>query len=362
MKTIQIGLVYFILLFQTQSSFSQSDSIETCDASCICSTDPTPAGVMISHVHSKNEWMISYRFMNMGMKRLQSGAKSISENDVFTNYIMSPSSMKMDMHMLMGMYGLTDRLTAMIMFNYSISSMDMDMFTSDGHNHPGMVGMEGMSSTSMSNHTMNSSGFSDTKLQFLYGFKKHKNYQILVNLGCNIPTGSIQAKGLNSDMMYPNNRLPYGMQLGSGTFDILPGVTYLHQKNDLTYSFQASSVVRLGYNQVGYKLGNETSLNVWLAYTWIDNLSTSLRLEGNIVSNVKGGDPTIYAYNEPSSNRLNYGGKKVTSYLGTTYQFQKGILKNNRIGIEYGIPIYQNLNGIQMKQNQTVFASWSYTF
>jgi hypothetical protein len=351
--------ILFIFFIKVSFVFSQSDTLESCNASCICSTDPTPAGVMISHVHSKNEWMVSYRFMTMGMDGLLSGTKSIPTNDVFTNYIMSPTSMKMDMHMLMAMYGITDRLTAMVMLNYNMSSMGMEMFTTDGHNH---AGMEGMTATSMSNHTMNSNGFSDTKLQFLYGLKKHKNYQILVNLGCNIPTGSIQFKGSSSDMMYPNNRLPYGMQLGSGTFDALPGLTYLYQKNDLTYSIQASSIVRLGYNQVGYKLGDEASLNTWLAYTWLDNLSSSVRFEGTVASDISGFDPTIYAYNEPSANRLNYGGQKLTSYIGSTYQFQKGILENNRLGIEFGLPIYQQLNGIQMKQGLSFFASWSYAF
>lgn len=362
MKTIQKGIVYLILLFPLQSFFSQSDTTETCNASCICSTDPTPAGVMISHAHSKNEWMVSYRYMNMGMSGLLPVDKSITDHDVFTNYIMSPSSMRMDMHMLMGMYGITDHLTAMVMLNYNTSSMDMSMFTSEGHNHAGVIGMEGISAKSMGDHTMKSAGFSDTKLQFLYSLKKHKNYQILVNLGCNIPNGSIQFKGSSTDMMYPNNRLPYGMQLGSGTFDALPGLTYLYQKNGFTYSIQASSIVRLGYNKVGYKLGNEVTLNTWMAYTWLDNLSSTLRFEGTVVSVIKGIDPTIYAYNEPSANSINYGGENVLTYLGTTYHFQKGILKNNRIGIEYGLPIYQNLNGIQMKQKQTVYASWSCTF
>ena len=353
---------YFIIvsiLLNATVVLSQSDSIETCNASCICSTDPTPAGVMISHVHSKNEWMVSYRYMNMGMNGLQSGVKSISENDVFTNYIMSPSSMQMDMHMLMGMYGITDRLTAMVMLNYTTSSMDMNMFSTDGHNH---AGMDGMSTSTMSNHTMKSSGLSDSKIQFLYGLKKHKNYQVLANLGCNIPNGSIEVKGASTDMMYPLNRLPYGMQLGSGTFDLLPGITYLYQKNDLTFSVQASSVVRLGYNKVGYKLGNEAGINAWIAYTWLDNLSSSLRVEGNVTNAIQGVDTAFYAYNEPAANRLSYGGQKVMSYIGSTYQFQKGILENNRLGIEFGLPMYQNLNGIQMKQGLSFFASWSYAF
>jgi hypothetical protein len=359
MKTIQNRLVYFIFLFQIQFSFGQSDSLESCNSSCICSSDPTPAGVMISHIHSKNEWMISYRYMNMGMNDLLSGTKSISDQEVFTNYLMSPNSMRMDMHMLMGMYGITDRLTAMLMLNYNSSSMDMSMLTSEGHNHKGMVGM---STSSSSNHIMKTSGFSDTKIQFLYGLKKHKNYQIFASVGCNIPTGSIQVKGSSTDMMYSNNRLPYGTQLGSGTFDFLPGVTYFYQKNDFSYNVQVSSTLRLGYNKIGYNLGNDVSFNSWFAYNWFENLSSSLRLEGNISNRIQGIDPTIYAFNEPSSNRLNYGSKKIISFLGTTYKFQKGTLKNNRIGVEFGLPIKQNVNGIQMKQSQSINVSWSFTF
>ena len=351
---------YFIIvsiLLNATVVLSQSDSIETCNASCICSTDPTPAGVMISHVHDKNEWMLSYRNMNMGMNGLLSGSKSVTDIDVFTNYIMSPTSMKMEMHMIMGMYGITDRLTAMVMLNYYTSSMYMSMFMADGYNHADMVGMDGMSATSLNNHEMKTSGFSDTKIKFLYGLKKHRNYQVLVNLGCNIPSGSIRVKGSPTNMMYPNNRFPYGMQLGSGTFDLLPGISYLFQKSRSTFSSQIFSVLHLGYNQVGYKVGNEITLNSWFAYSWLKNFSTSIRIEGTVSSEIQGFDPTLYSFNEPSANPMNYGGVKAFSYLGTTYQF-----KNNRLGIEYGIPIYQNLNGIQMKQNQSVLASWSYAF
>lgn len=340
-------------------SFSQTDSLpESCSSSCLCSIDPTPAGVMISHVHQKNEWMISYRLMNMDMNGVLNGSKSIPSNDVFANYLMSPSKMRMDMHMLMGMVGITDRLTSMVMFNYGVNSMEMTPFTIEGHIHPGMEGMN----TKTGAHSMKTAGFGDVKVQLLYGLIQRSNQQLLISGGLSLPVGSIQKKGSSVDMMYPNSRFPYSMQLGSGTVDFLPCINYLYQISDFTFNAQVSSVVRLGYNRVGYKLGNELTINPWIAYNWIDNLTSSVRFETTIWNKINGIDPTVYSYNEPSANSLNYGGKRANLFLGSTYQFQNGFFAKNRFGIEYGIPVYQNLNGIQMNLKHSIYLSWSITF
>ena len=38
------------------------------------------------------------------------------------------------------------------------------------------------------------------------------------------------------------------------------------------------------------------------------------------------------------------------------------ILQNNKLSTEFGIPLYQNLNGIQMANKYSVFASWTIMF
>ncbi len=308
---------------------------------------------MISHVHNKKEWMLSYRFMNMSMKGIKYGTQAESKEDVFANYVMSPDRMNMQMHMVMGMYGITNRLTVMAMFNYQLNAMDMSMYSA-GHMH-------GSTTMSSSVHTMKTKGLGDTKLHALYAFLQRSNFQLLGTLGVTIPTGNIQLKGATSDPMFPDTRYPYGMQLGSGTFDVLPGVGYLFQKNQFASGTTISATCRTGYNKVGYRLGDELLLSTWLAYKWLSVISSSLRLEAMTTGAVQGYDPTLYYFTEPSANPANYGGNRLNAFFGSSFHF-KGWLTNNRLSIEAGIPFYQDLNGIQLKQKLVLNAAWSVTF
>ncbi len=351
-------LIVVIVFFIQFSSFAQLIDSSLCsNHDCCCNNDPTPAGVMISHVHKKHEWMVSYRNMYMNMNGMLSGTTATTKNDVFVNYLMATNKMSMDMHMVMAMYGVTNKLTLMAMFNYNVASMSMSMLdTGTPHTHGGMV----MGSTAGSMN-MRTAGIGDIKVQVLYSLVKRLRHQLLLSGGISIPTGSIQLKG-GLESMYPNQRFPYAMQLGSGTLDLMPGINYLYQKGKVTMSSQLTSVIRAGYNSIGYKLGNEAASNSWLAYQWHRIISSSIRMEAFMANKIYGYDPTLYYYNEPSANPYNYGGKKVNVFLGSVFQFKRGILKNNRFGIEYGQPIYQNLNGIQMKIKQAINASWAITF
>lgn len=348
-------IVSFAMVVSQHVYAGQNDSTFCSSAVCCGSNDPTPSGVMLSHIHPKNEWMFSYKWMSMNMSGVMSGSQTISNEAVFTNYLMAPKNMSMNMHMLMGMYGITNRLSAMVMVNYNSLSMQMEMFVPGGHHHPG-------SAETTPSHIMESSGLGDTKAYLLYGLLHKRQHQLLVSGGMSFPTGSILVTGKDDDMMYPNNRLPYNMQLGSGTYDVLPCVNYLFQQGKFTASTQVSAVIRTGYNPVGYRLGNEFTSNSWVAYKWLPFLSSSLRAEGSIQNNITGLDPTLYRYNEPAANTENYGGKKIVGYIGSVFHLNTGALKNAGIAAEYGIPVYQYYNGIQMRQQQSWTLSLQYSF
>lgn len=349
----QLCLVVFLcihFLFR-----AQEDSI-TCDASCHCIRNLTPAGVMISHVHPKNEWMVSYRYMQMGMGTPVQGNSSISELAIYNTYLTSSPAMQMDMHMVMGMVGITDRLTAMVMLNFLSTKMDMHMLS--GHAHT-------MNGTTMSSNTamhMNTQGLGDTKLQLLYGIIKNERTQLVANFGASIPTGSIQQKGLSDDMFYPTSRLPYMMQLGSGTIDFQPGITFVYQKDKFAYSVQTQGTLRPFVNSVGYRYGNEWNANAWVGYNWWKGFGSTIRVEGNWMGKIQGSDNTMYAFNETSANPTNYGGSRIQGILGISYQFENGFVANQRLALEAGLPIYQEMHGIQNRLNHTWMASWSYSF
>jgi hypothetical protein len=297
--------------------------------------------------------MIAYRYMNATMNGILSGTEKVTTQDVFVNYLMASEKMRMDMHMLMAMYGVTNKITVMAMLDYNFMSMSMSMLPGSTHHHAG--------ATTEMEHDMKTSGIGDLKLHFLYGLINKERHHLLISAGVNIPTGNSSIKGTENSM-YPNKRLPYAMQLGAGTYDVLPCINYLHQNNKATFGTQVSSVIRTGYNTVGYQLGNEAAFNGWFAYQWFNFLSSSLRIEGSIADKIKGYDPTLYYYNELAANPSNYGGKKINTYIGSVFNIKKGCMKNSRLGIEYGIPVYQNLNGTQMKLEHTLYVSCSTTF
>jgi hypothetical protein len=299
--------------------------------------------------------MVSYRYMNMNMGGMLDGTSKVSDDKIFQNYLMSSPSMRMEMHMLMAMYGLTNRITLMGMLNYNSSSMKMSML-------PGSMHMHNMAGMAMGNGEMDtnmkSSGFGDVKLTVLYGIIKKPHHHLLASAGVSIPVGSIEVKG-NANSMYPNQRIPYSMQLGSGTWDLLPGINYLYQNNRIAFSSQITSFIHKGYSSVGYKLGDEATFNNWFSVQWSKKFSSSVRLEGSSFAFIHGQDPSLYNGYEPATNPANYGGQRISSFVGTNFYFRNGIFKNNKIGAEYGMPFYQNLNGPQMKIKSSLYASWS---
>ncbi len=332
-------LLLFILAAGITPVFAQEEEDITTQFSClncICKKDVTPAAVMISHVHAAGEWMFSYRYMNMDARGIQQNGTAISNDQVYNQYLMSSDRMRMDMHMLMAMFGFSRKLTLMGMAEYNHSSMNMNAPEGAMHMHPGMNMSTGME------HEMTTSGFGDLSLTAVYSIIQPSFHHLLIAGGLSIPTGSIQTKG-GSGSMYPDQRYPYMMQRGSGTWDILPGITYTYERGKGMASSQLYSTIRTGYNSVGYKLGNKIAFNNWVAYRWFNWMSTSLRVEATAAGSIKGADPDLYIYTEPAANPVNYGGQAVFGYAGVNFYF----LNRNKIAIEGGLPLYQKLNGIQ---------------
>ncbi|WP_299247362.1 transporter [uncultured Cytophaga sp.] len=329
------ALLVILVMCVTQQASAQSDSISSC-VSCMCAKDATPAGSMISHVHPKGEWMFSYRFMYMNSKGMQQNGNSISNTQIFNNYLYTSDRMQMGMHMLMAMYGVNKNLTLMGMLEYNQATMNMKGLPGSSHMHNGVMMSGDMS------HDMKTSGFGDMSLTALYSLLNNNKHHLLLSAGMSIPTGSIHNRG-EAGSMYPDKRYPYMMQQGSGTWDVLPGLTYTFKGDKFMASTQATSILRTGYNSVGYKLGNKFVSNSWIAYQWFSFMSTSVRAEFIQLGKIKGSDPSYSAYTEPSANKVNYGGSSGFIYAGVNFYF----LSINKIGLEFGLPVYQKTNGIQ---------------
>jgi len=303
-----------------------------------------PLGVMGDHMHAKGEWMASYRFMSMDMDGLRSGSNDVTVSSQLgmMKYGMVPTKMTMDMHMFGAMHAVSDKLTVMGMVNYIENDMDMKM-------------MSGMTSS------VKNSGLGDLKISGLYDLKTWDHDRRLhLNLGLSLPTGSIKEKDSSGFFGYP-------MQLGSGTWDLLPGITYLGQSGDYSYGAQASGVLRIGENSRNYTLGENVAATVWGARKLSDSLSVSLRLRGLNTGNVDGEDADIATrlasmMDSPSFDPNSRGREEVNLGLGVNYYIREGQLKGHRFAVEWETPIKEDFDGVQMKIDSIWTVGWQYAW
>jgi hypothetical protein len=300
-----------------------------------------PIGVMGDHTHGSGEFMVSYRFMQMRMKGNRVGTESVSTEDVLNDYMVSPTEMIMSMHMLGLMYAPTDVVTLMLMVPFTLQSMD----------HVTRMGAE---------FTTETSGISDIRLTGLFKLASFSRQQVHANLGLSFPTGSVTERGATP--VDDNAKLPYPMQLGSGTFDILPGITYLGQADRFSWGAQASGTIRLGENSEEYRLGNRGLATAWVAGKWANGFSTSLRAEAQTWANISGADPELNPMMVPTADSDLRGGTRVDGLIGANMYVRNGVLKGHRFAVELGIPLYQKLDGPQLETDLGLIAGWQYAF
>lgn len=302
-----------------------------------------PISVMGDHMHGKGEWMFSYRYMYMNMEGLKQEGNDASFDDALADYMVTPTKMPMNMHMLGSMYAPSDKLTLMAMIN--ILSMEMDHVTRMG-----------------GTFTTEVSGFGDVSLSALYKFFSKNRSTMHGQFGISIPTGSVTESDVTPASAPNESILPYPMQLGSGTFDTNLALTYLCQGSILSYGSQLRGVFRFGENERDFRYGNRYGLNSWLAAKATDWLSFSVRLEGLTVGEINGADPNLNPMMVLTADTENSGGTYLNSGIGFNMYAPNGALKNIRFGFEFAAPLYQDLNGIQLKNKDTLTAGLQYSF
>ena len=326
-----------------------------------------PIGVMADHRHKKGEVMTSYRFMTMDMDGNRDGRDSLSPQTIATTVPNTffgapmqpptlrvvPLQMQMNMHMVGAMYGLSDRITLMGMTSYSDNEMDHVTF------------MGGMGASIRGNFTTASKGFGDSTIAAIIGLDDgaKPTRQINLNLGLSLPTGS----NTETDQILtpmggtPSPRLPYPMQLGSGTYDLKPAVTYFDRAGKIGWGTQASARLPLGDNDEGYRAGPRVDATAWIAYEPGYSVSFSGRLKAWSQDDISGRDAAIAAPVQ-TADPANHGGEQVQALLGVNLAGQTGALRGHRLALEVGVPIYRNLNGPQLETDSVVTLGWQKAF
>lgn len=300
-----------------------------------------PIGVMGDHTHKKGEWMASYRFMSMAMDENYSGSTEVTPAQVHADFMLSPMSMNMDMHMLGVMYAPSDKLTLMAMLNSLDISMDLMM-------------RNGMSFSTAAR------GIGDTMVGGLWSLRHSATDHVHLHLGVSLPTGDIDVR--DATPMGANTLLPYPMRLGSGTFDLKPGITWAHYQDQWSFGAQALATIRLDENDRHYTLGDRVDLTAWMAHPIGENFSVSARVSYAHWGDIDGGDRGLNPMMVPTARTDLRGGSEFSGLLGINFYVTSGPLSGNRLALEYGKVLARDLDGPQLGTSDFFTLGWQYAF
>jgi hypothetical protein len=219
--------------------------------------------------------------------------------------MVTPTEMTMGMHMSGIMFGTTDRLTLMGMISYRDLSMD----------HLTRLG---------ASFTAEAKGIGDLNISGLYAVQKNDTQQTILTFGLSIPTGSINRKDdLPSG---PDQRLPYPMQLRSGTLDPFVSATYIRLLDNSFTGGYVKRFFRSAENKNNYRSGNGILATGWYSYIWNEVLSFPIRFDGQIWNNIKGAEPVLNPGLVPTAVPHLRGGKRINVGIGISAYIPKGAL------------------------------------
>jgi hypothetical protein len=315
--------------------------------------DHGPAGVMAEHMHEAGEFMFAYRYMfsRSGSTMLNGTDEVLDPELVAAGFSAVPTEMTMHMHMFDFMYAPRDWLTLMVM--PQLVRMEMNMREVEGAPPPPPGGGHGGHGA----HAHGTSGLGDTGLYALIRLLWSQTHHVHAGIGFSAPTGSVDQKDAEGVFTH------YMMQLGSGTWDFLPSLTYTGQIDTWAWGAQASGIIRLEEkNESGFRFGDALQLTAWGSRRLSDWLSASIRVSYFTQGTVKGHYNGAHNHASPPDLQPNYGGRFVDLGVGLNAAIQRGTFAGYRLGIEWQEPVYQDVNGFQQKRDGALYATWSRAF
>ncbi len=333
-----------------------------------------PAGVMFEHMLGKTDaLMVGYRYMYSRQSgAMLHGANTASDQDIVNQGCgsercrLTPTYMDMSMHMLDIMVAPTDWLNLMLMPQFM--DMEMNLRTLDG---APPVGPGGHVHTGTGHAT---GGVGDTGIYALVKLFDNPMHHAHLALGVSAPTGAVDIQ-LRRTHRQDEGFIHYGMQLGSGTWDFKPSLTYTGKLDDWTWGAQLNGTKRLeAKNSSGYALGDIFQSTAWGGYNLSRWLSASIRGVYTVQGAINGQfNPTPGVVNQVVTNNVNpksgpmdypssYGGRYWDIGFGLNAVVPGGALAGNRFGIEWLQPVKTDVNGYQQDRVGALSATWSIAF
>lgn len=308
-----------------------------------------PVGVEGYRVVTPEEFLINYRFRSLYFEGSRVGSGDVIANDVLIDefgFELVEVDRQIRVHEFDFAVGISDRFT--LRFVAPLLDLNMNQLRSDGETF-----------------VRETRGFGDARVETLWPIYESSGVRAHINAGISVPTGSV-SEAENTTVLVPGTApdlLSFAMQLGSGTFDVIPGATIVAMNDHGSVGAQVKGTFRTGTNDQDYRLGHRFMGTVWLQPALTDNFAVSARVLvqswGNV--DVEGQVSDADIIDQPRNPFLQ-GGTRWDLPLGVNFLFPGGALDGHRLGAEVVIPIYRDLDGPQVDLDWGFTLSWRKIF
>jgi len=294
-----------------------------------------------------SRWSLEYKYTYAKFRGFRDGTKDLSDDEVLfsageartsKNFKILPNNIRQEAHILNISYAVNNLYFLTLGLPYIKQSTA----------HVSTVPNYGR-------FTIESAGVGDITLAASRLFRPSGKHLLTANAGVTLPVGAINKVG-DTPRAAGNQPLPYTMQIGSGTYDLIPSLTYLSTHQGVDWGVGGFAKVRLGRNERGYRLGNRYQMIGWAQGKWYKWVYPSLKVKATYWQRITGEDealnvPGSFPYPANVTDPSMFGGKKLTLQFGTQFNLPGESLQGSKIQFEFALPVYQNLNGPQAEED-----------
>jgi hypothetical protein len=284
----------------------------------------------VNHTHGDGEFMVGYALQTMDMQGNRRGSKRIKPREVLDDFMITPLNMSMSMQMLHLMYAANDWFTVMV----------MPMWMSKSMRHRTRMGME---------FTTESKGLGDTDVVLIPTLYNQGSTQLFSNLGVGVPTGSIEKLGTTP--MGSGQRLPYPMQLGSGTWDVIVSAHYASKLGKMGVGGDLRARIRTGENSEGYRLGHQGDVAGWASWDAKHFLTIGAKLSYFQRGNIEGEDSLLNPAMVPTADPERQAKKNLLAGAMVYLHKAAGLDDDLNVVVEASMPVWRDLDGPQLQQD-----------
>lgn len=300
-----------------------------------------PIGVPLAQHVNTGQFALNVRASQNTFEGLRDSRKDLSSADVFARgFAIAPSEGADRRFELEALFGFDQRWDIYFVIPYSTHDYEQDLTlggTSD----------------------VESDGLGDIQIGGVFRSYDHGPTRISYMAGISLPTGKVNETGQYDGLA--DTKLPYPLQLGSGTFDLIPGVLLESTRGDVQWGARASGRIHLqSAHDENWFRSNSGRLDLWAGTEVGEDLHGTLRAQADWWGDLHGSDPDLVQLRNPLEDPLRQGGSRVTIFGGLGKDLDKA--GNNHLGIEVGFPVEEWLDGPAPSQDWMAVIGWRLRF